>query len=143
MPLIRILACLCFLALQVAAGNAQSCVFTNTGVNFGNVNLAAGGTPSATGTFTANCTGIPGRSIRVCANFNAGSGGAHASSNPRYMLQGATRMNYNLYRNNNVNRVWGSYTWAPSPNPPRITVNLNGSGSGSTSRTIYGRINNG
>jgi len=129
--------------LQAATANAQSCVFTNTGVDFGNVNLTVAGTKTATGTITANCTGIPNRNIRVCANFNQGSGGAHASSNPRYMLQGVTRLNYNLYRSNGGNRVWGSYTWAPSPNPPRIVVNLNNSGTGSESRTIYGRIPSG
>ncbi|MGH6908044.1 MAG: Csu type fimbrial protein [Aestuariivirga sp.] len=129
--------------LQSAIGHAQSCAFTNTGVNFGNVNLAGGGTQSATGTFTANCTGTPLLSVRICANFNAGSGGVAASGDPRYMLQGATRLNYNLYRNNGVGQVWGSHTWAPSPLPPNITVNLSVLGSGSASQTIFGRIANG
>ena len=71
MPLIRIIASLYFLVLQMALASAQSCVFTNTGVDFGNVNLAGGGTQTATGTFAASCTGTPGQSIRICANFNA------------------------------------------------------------------------
>jgi len=140
MSLIRVLACFCFLLLQMGSGNAQSCVFTNTGVDFGNVNLTVPGIKTATGTFTASCTGTPNRNVEICANFNQGSGGAAASSDPRYMLQGATRLNYNLYRNANGNRVWGSYTWPASPDPQRIRVNLNNNGTGSVSETIYGRI---
>lgn len=143
MPLTRILACCCFWLLQMAAGNAQSCSFTNTGVNFGNVSLSGGGQPTATGTFSARCTGTPFNLLYICANFNAGSGGVAASGNPRYMLQGATRLNYNLYQNNGAGQVWGSYTWAPSPRPPFIFVFLNGSGTGSASQTVYGRIANG
>ncbi len=143
MPLIRALASLCFLALQVAAAQAQSCVFTNTGVDFGNVNLAGGGSITATGTFAASCTGTPGQSIRICANFNAGSGGAAASGDPRFLTQGATRLNYNLFRNNGVGQVWGSFLWSASPRPPAISLALGGSGSGSISQTIFGRIANG
>jgi len=143
MPLIRIFASLCFLALQVAIASAQSCVFTNTGVDFGNVNLAGGGTQTATGTFAASCTGTPGQSIRICANFNAGSGGADASGDPRYLTQGATRLNYNLYRNNGVGQVWGSFLWSATPRPPAISLTLGGSGSGSVSQTIFGRLANG
>lgn len=143
MPLIRILASLCFLALHLAAADAQSCTFTNTGVDFGNVNLAGGGSQSATGTFAASCTGTPGQSIRICANFNAGSGGANASGDPRYLTQGLTRLNYNLYTNNGVGQVWGSYLWSASPRPPSISLTLGGSGSGSVSQTIFGRLANG
>lgn len=143
MSLIRIIACLCFLVLQIETGNAQSCVFSNTGVDFGNVNLAGGGTQTATGTFAASCTGTPGQSIHICANFNGGSGGVAASGDPRYMLQGATRLEYNLYRSNGVGQVWGSYLWSASPRPPAISLTLGGNGSGSVSQTIFGRIKNG
>jgi spore coat protein U-like protein len=142
MPLTRILVFLCLLAMQVVGSHAQSCVFTNTGIDFGNVNLASGGFQTANGTFTASCTGTPGQSIRVCANFNAGSGGIAASGDPRYLLQGAIRLNYNLFRTNGVGQIWGSYTWSPSPRPPAISLALNSSGSGTIGQTIFGRLYN-
>ncbi len=142
MPLTRITAFFLLLLLQVGAVAAQSCVFTNTGIDFGNVNLNSGGFQSANGAFTANCTGTPGQSIRICPNFNVGSGGMASGGDPRYLVQGANRMNYNLFRSNGVGQIWGSYTWSASPRPPAMTVSLNGSGSGSASQTIFGRLYN-
>ena len=142
MPLTRLLAFACVLLLQAAGAHGQSCVFTNTGINFGNVNLSSGGFQSASGTFSASCTGTAGQAIRICANFNAGSGGANSSGDPRYLTQGASTMSYNMFRSNGVGQVWGSYLWAAAPRPPSISVNLNGSGVGSASQTIYGRLYN-
>ena len=143
MSLIRLFAYLWVLLLSAADAHAQSCVFNNTGVDFGNVNLTGGGFQTASGTFTANCTGTPGQAIRVCANFNAGSGGVAASGDPRYLTQGATRLNYNLFRTNGVGQVWGSYLWSAPPRPPAITVNLSASGTGAASETMFGRLYNG
>ncbi len=128
--------------LQMESAAAQSCSFSNTGVDFGNVNLTSGGFQSATGTFTASCSGTRGQTVRVCANFNAGSGGVAASGDPRYLLQGATRLSYNLFKSNGVGQVWGSYTWSPAPRPPAISVTLAANGTGSVSTTIYGRLYN-
>jgi spore coat protein U-like protein len=128
------------LALQPAA--AQSCSFSNTGVNFGNVNLTSGGFQSATGTFAAQCSGTPGRTIRICPNFNAGSGGVAPSGSPRYLLQGGTTMEYDLFRTNGVGQTWGSYTWGNSSRPPVLTVTLNANGFGSVSQTIFARLYN-
>lgn len=143
MPLIRRLACFCAFLLQSVNANAQSCAFTNTGIDFGNVNLASGGFKLANGTFTASCTGTPGQSIRICANFNAGSAGVHASGDPRYMSQSSFNLGYNLFQSNGAGRVWGSYLWAPSPRPPAIFLTLSASGAASTSETVFGRIYNG
>jgi spore coat protein U-like protein len=128
--------------LQVRGASAQTCSFSNTGVDFGNVNLTGGGVQTATGTFGASCSGTPGQTVRVCANFNAGSGGVAASGDPRYLLQGATQLRYNLFRTNGVGQVWGSYTWSPAPRPPAISVTLGANGTGSVSTTIYGRLDN-
>jgi len=128
--------------LAVRPAMAQTCNFSNTGIDFGNVVLASGGFQSSTGTFTANCSGTPGQTIRICPNFNQGSGGAHPSGDPRYLLQGSTRLEYNIFRNNGVGQTWGSYTWSASPRPPTLTLTLNGSGTGSVSQTLYGRLYN-
>jgi spore coat protein U-like protein len=122
--------------------SAQSCSFSNTGIDFGNVNLISGGFQTATGTFSANCSGTPGQTIRICPNFNAGSGGVDPSGSPRYLTQGATRLKYDLFRTNGVGQVWGSYTWPYSPRPPTLSIALSGSGSGSVSQTVFGRLYN-
>lgn len=134
-----ILALLMLAQTQDAA--AQSCSFSNTGIDFGNVSLG-GGFQTANGTFAANCTGTPGQTIRICANFNAGSGGAASSGDPRYLSQGATQMSYNIYRTNGVGQIWGSHTWSASARPPAITISLNGSGNGNVSHTMFGRLSN-
>jgi spore coat protein U-like protein len=124
-----------------AAAHAQSCVFSATDVDFGNVVLG-GGFQSTTGTFTANCSGTPGKTIRICANFNEGSGGAASGGDPRYLRSGANLLAYNLFQTNGVGKVWGSYTWSNSPTPPSLSLSLNGNGSGSLSQTVYGRLYN-
>jgi spore coat protein U-like protein len=118
----------------------QTCSFTNTGLDWGNINLATGATFDLTGTFRATCTGIAGRTVRVCPNFNAGSGGANASGSERYMLNGANQLRYNIYRNSARSSVWGSRTWGKAPTPPTVNVTLSGTGSGTVSTTMYGRI---
>jgi spore coat protein U-like protein len=130
-----------FLLLQTAAGRAQSCNFSSTDIDFGNVNLG-GGFQSTTGTFTANCTGTPGKTIRICANFNAGSGGVAAGGSPRYLVSGADQLSYDLFQTNGVGKSWGSYTWPYSPTPPSLSISLNGNGSGSLTQTVYGRLYN-
>jgi spore coat protein U-like protein len=128
--------------MQAIAASAQVCTFSNTGVDFGNLNLTTGSTQSSTGAFTASCTGTPGQTVNICANFNAGSGGVATSGDPRYMLQGTTKLNYNIFTNNGVGQVWGSYLWAPSPRPPNLSIKLSNIGSGSVSQTMFGRIYN-
>ena len=126
---------------QTQYARAQSCNFSNTGIDFGNVSLA-GGFQTANGTFAANCSGTPGQTIRICPNFNAGSGGVAASGDPRYLTQGATRMGYNIYRSNGAGQIWGSYTWSASARPPAMSIALGGGGTGNTSQTMFGRISN-
>lgn len=140
MSLTRFFFCMFLLFFHATSVNAQSCTFTNTGVNFGNVVLL-GGTVSSNGTFTATCSGLPSLSIRICPSFNAGSGGASTSGNPRYLAQGISRLNYNLFSNSGRGQVWGSYVWSASPRPPPdISVGLSSLGTGTASQTIFGQI---
>jgi spore coat protein U-like protein len=127
--------------MQMMPALAQVCTFSNTGVDFGNVNLTGGARVRATGTFDATCTGTPRQTIQICANFNAGSGGVDPSGNPRYMLQGVTKLNYNISSANGRGNVWGSYLWTPPLRPPAISINLDKNGNGSASQTIFGSIN--
>lgn len=119
---------------------AQTCTFTNTGLNWGNIDLSLGTAFDLTGTFTANCTGAPGFTVRVCPNFNAGSGGVNGSGSERYKLNGANQLRYNIYRNAARTTVWGSRTWGLPPTPPTINVALGGGGTGTASQTMWARV---
>ena len=131
------------LALMILCqpARAQSCTFTNTGLNWGNINLLSGSAFDLTGTFTANCTGIAGQTVRVCPNFNAGVGGVNGTGSERYMLNGANQLRYNIYRNAARTTVWGSRTWGLPPTPPTVDVTIGGGGgTGTTSQTMWARV---
>lgn len=120
------------------------CNFNITNIAFGNINLLANTNFDTTGTLTANCTGgVANSTARICPNLNAGSGGT-TTGNPRFMLNGANQLNYNLYSNAARTTVWGSYLWAfTSFTAPTLNIALNSSGAGNGSLTIYGRVNSG
>jgi spore coat protein U-like protein len=139
---VRIVAILFFMLLGAVPANAYSCSFSNTGIDFGNVDLTSGGFQSATGTFTADCTGNPGQTITICPNFNEGSGGIDPSGSPRFMTQGATQLRFDLFQTNGVGKQWGSYTWPYSGKPPTLSVTIGNNGFGSASQTIFGRLYN-
>ncbi|MBI3275291.1 MAG: spore coat protein U domain-containing protein [Methylocystis sp.] len=121
-----------------------NCTFAITNLNFGHIDLTANAAYDTTGTFTANCTGgSSGQVVRVCPNINAGSGGT-TTGNPRFMLNGSTKLNFNLFQDAARTIVWGSYLWGfPAYVAPTINIPLNGSGSGSATATIYGRVSAG
>jgi spore coat protein U-like protein len=129
------------LALLARPAAAQSCNFTISGLNFGSINLAAGTTFTSTATYAASCTGTANTTVRTCPNIDVGSGGSTTGS-PRFLVNGATQLNFNLYQDGAYASVWGSNLWgfAGSYPSPTIDVPLNGSGNGSASQTIYGQI---
>jgi spore coat protein U-like protein len=131
------------ICLAVAAGPAlaQSCNFTIAALNFGTIDLTANTPFTSTATYLATCTGTASTTVRTCPNIDVGSGGS-TSGSPRFLLNGATQLNFNLYQDSSYTSVWGSNLWgfAGSYPSPTIDVVLNGSGSGSASQTIYGQI---
>lgn len=119
---------------------SQTCTFTNGGLNWGNINLLSGSAFDLTGTFTANCTGFGGLTVRICPNFNAGTGGVNGTGSERRMLNGVNQLRYNIYQNAARTTVWGSRTWGLPPTPPTINVALGGGGTGSASTTMFARV---
>jgi spore coat protein U-like protein len=128
-------------AVAASPALAQSCSFTISSLNFGTINLTANAPFTSTTTYSASCTGTANTTVRTCPNIDAGSGGS-TSGNPRFLLNGATQLNFNLYQDGSYASVWGSNLWGfgGSYPSPTIDVVLNGSGSGSASQTIYGQV---
>ena len=135
------------LSLTGLAGTAQAqtCSFTFTAVNFGNVDVTTGGTYDTTGTFQATCSGwAPLATVRICPHLGPGSGGAGANGSPRTMLKDGTgpdALNYNLYKDAPRTNIWGSYLvgWSGAT-PPQIDLATDTNGAGTTSATVYGRV---
>ncbi|NJM29364.1 MAG: spore coat protein U domain-containing protein [Rhizobiales bacterium] len=136
----RWLAAVFLLALGTTPALAQSCTFTMPNINFGTVDLTTGVNYNTTVNFQASCTGTAGSIVRICPNFNAGSGGVDGTGANRYMLNGVNQLRYNLYRNAAFTTVWGSRIWGLPPIPPTINITLNGAGSGTSTTAVRGRI---
>ena len=131
-------------AVGMAPGPAVAgtkCSYTITNLNFGTIDPAVGGT--TTGTFTADCdNGDPGDTFRVCPNFGDGSGGS-TSGSPRFLLDGANQLQFNLYKDAARTQIWGSVLWGNPYTPPTIDIPIGGSEQGSAVRTIYAEIPSG
>jgi len=119
---------------------ALSCSFTFDDLNFGTIDLSSGSTFQTTGNLVANCTGTPGQRVRICPNIGSGSGGVAAGGDPRYMLNGPSQLQYNIYRNAAYTNIWGSYFWGQPPSPPQPRLRLNASGTGTRTRPVRARI---
>ena len=130
----------CVFAAGAQLAYAQSCAFTFDDLDFGPIDLTAGTFFRTTGNLTANCTGIPGQRIRICPHIGSGSGGVAGGGDPRFMLNGANQLQFNIFNNGGYNRIWGSYYWGQPPTPPQPRLRLNGAGVGSRTRAIRAEI---
>jgi spore coat protein U-like protein len=128
-------------AFTAAPARAQSCIVSISNLDFGSINLTANTPFTVSATYSASCTGNANTTVRTCPNIDTGSGGS-TTGNPRFLLNGATSLNFNLYQDGSYAVVWGSNLWgfAGSYPSPTVDVALNGSGSGSASSTLYGQI---
>jgi len=134
-----VIAAMLALPAPVQAGTV--CTFTITNLNFGTIDLTANTTFDTTGTFTASCSGGgQGDVVRICPNINAGSGGT-TTGDPRFMLSGSNKLNFNLYQNSSRTTVWGSFLWSFTAfTAPTINITLGAGGTGSATASIFGRI---
>jgi spore coat protein U-like protein len=129
------------IAVATGPARAQSCSFTISPLAFGNIDLTANTPFTSSATYLASCSGNANATVRTCPNIDAGSGGS-TSGTPRFLLNGATQLNFNLYQDGSYTSVWGSNLWAfgGSYPSPTIDVVLNSTGTGNASQTIYGQI---
>jgi spore coat protein U domain-containing protein, fimbrial subunit CupE1/2/3/6 len=126
--------------LWTGSAAAQSCTFTIADMDWGDIDLGLDVNFDLTGTMAVNCTGTASTNIRHCLNIGSGPRGVNGDGSIRYMLDGATQLQYNLYKTSFRNSIWGSVYWGLSPTPPGVFITLNSSGTASQTRTIYGRI---
>ncbi len=129
------------LLVAAAPAFAQSCSFAISSLDFGSINLAANAPFTSTATYSASCAGTANTTVRTCPNIDVGSGGS-TSGSPRFLVNGATSLNFNLYQDSAYGSVWGSNLWgfAASYGSPTIDVVLNSSGTGSAAATLYGQV---
>jgi spore coat protein U-like protein len=139
----RLILVLAALLLAAVPARAQVCSFSMPNVNFGTIDVTSNINFDNAVNFTASCTGTPGATVRICPNFNTGSGGANASGSLRYMVAGANLMSYNIYRSTNMTTVWGSFIWGRTPTPPSISFKLSNAGTGSSTMAVRLRVQSG
>ncbi|MBC8718269.1 spore coat protein U domain-containing protein [Ochrobactrum sp. Marseille-Q0166] len=130
-----------FLSLMgMTVALAQTCTASITNMNFGSVNLQAGGAVDTTATLSVSCSSSLNLQLlmRLCPNLEAGSGGSSGSN--RLMINGTNTLTYQFYQDANRTIPWGSSTNATLGTVPAIDVIAPILGPGTATRTIYGRI---
>jgi spore coat protein U-like protein len=87
------------------SASAQTCIITTTPVAFGNYDVFSISDLASTGSINYRCTWlVHQRTVYL-------SKGSAPSNNPRQMVSGANRLNYNLYLDAGHTQIWGD------PNP--------------------------
>ena len=111
-------------ALCIGSGSgaraAVKCTFTVvTGVSFGNYNVFSLPAKLANGTLDVNCKGVVGGGTSITISLAKGN----SPSFNRYMLRAAQHLNYNLYLDAALTRIWGDGTAGTSVFGPMPVVN--------------------
>ena len=120
---------------------AADCSVTASGVAFGAYDPSLATPDDSTGSVVVTCTYIGpggGNNSNYTVTLSTGTSGSYA---PRKLAAGASRLNYNLYRDAARTQVWGN----ASSGTTVITGSLRvGPGNGNRTRTathvVYGRI---
>ncbi len=136
MRLITWLALALLLAAMPAAVRAQTCTYAASSVNFG---LIAGNPTSVqdtTGTIRVTCSGITGRTVRVCLGIPDGSGGNSLAD--RRMLSGGNFVQYQIYKDAARSQIWGQRNQAQTP--LTLDIPLTAATGNVGTATMYGRI---
>jgi spore coat protein U-like protein len=131
----HVIALITFVLCALAAGNAQAqvCTATSTGMSFGSYSPVTG-TPSVSATIAIKCSGLLAK-VRVCVALGPGVG--QTSYAPRYMTNGVSTLQYNLYSDSAGTSVVGSTLGPYAPAAYDLPVNA---GAVNTTVTVYGKI---
>ncbi|HJT21534.1 MAG TPA: spore coat U domain-containing protein [Nitrospira sp.] len=110
---------------------AVDCNISTVGVSFGSYNVFSAAVLTSTGNVSIRCTGIGAGVSPVSVFLNPGLGG---SFQPRTMIHGADKLNYNLYLDSAGVQIWGDGT---SGTQTYNTLMLNNR---TVNITVFGRI---
>jgi spore coat protein U-like protein len=138
--LMQLVMAMTIIVVLPAVSQAQTCRYTISDINFGNIDVTAPAPADAVGTFTASCSGTPGTNVRVCPNFDAGSAGAAPGGVGRLLAFARNTLVFDLYTDASRTQPWGTVLNAGFSLPPNILVPLSAAGNGDVVRTIYARI---
>ncbi|WP_417722389.1 spore coat U domain-containing protein [Salipiger sp.] len=83
-------------AFHPGAARAESCEAQVSDLSFGAVSLRSGAVNRSSGTIKVTCSNALVSAVGVCLRFGAGSGGAGANNNPRYLRGGGQGLAYQL-----------------------------------------------
>lgn len=109
-----------------------SCVFSTTPVAFGNYNVFTVAPRLLNGSVSYTCSGYPTGSGTVTITLSKGDA---SSYNPRFMLNGANQLDYNLYLDAGLTTIWGDGTGGTSIYGPATATNAT-----KVTVTIFGRL---
>lgn len=137
----RWIACGVALTLLLSSTKALAaldCTVTTPGVAFGNYDASLPGPTDVSGNLTVTCTRVflDPWNVGYTLALSRGSSGSYA---PRQMASGASRLNYNLYRDAARSQVWGDGTTSTGPVSATMNFNLF-QFSKSANHTAYGRV---
>lgn len=119
----------CFMPAQAAV----SCIFSASGVSFGNYDVLNPSPVLSNGTITFSCSSIPAGGVNVTIALDRG---LHSAVFPnRNLAKGAVLLGYNLYQDAALTVIWGNGNNGTSKYGPISVTNTN-----PVTLTMYGRI---
>jgi len=119
---------LMLVASTLPASAAVSCTFSSvSGVNFGAYDVFSGTTNTANGSLTVTCSG---GTATATVTLSKGNSGSYAT---RYMLHGASQLDYNLYLDPFGFFIWGDGS-AGTLDWGNVSI------TGSETLTVFGRL---
>jgi len=107
--LARLLFALLAFAAAGAARAAVSCTVSATGPAFGIYNPLSGTALDSNGNLAVTCTLLSGGTATVTPQVRLSTGSSGTYS-PRAMLNGAQKLNYNIFFSNAYAQIWGDGT---------------------------------
>jgi len=117
---------------STALADPDYCTFAVvSGISFGNYNVLSALPTQSNGTISYSCALFPPAGEVVNIQLSTGSA---PTFNPRYMVNGAQHLNYNVYLDAGLTKIWGNGTGGSSQYG---AVTLNGV---LTTLTVYGNI---
>ncbi len=123
------------------AAHAQSCSATVGDAAFAAVDPLGTTAQATTATLTFTCQNlVPAIPVTLCANLDAGSGGADGMGGRLVSAGGGHTMSFQLWQDSNHSVPWGSISNTSLGTVPAITATPGLSGKITVTRTLYATV---